>query len=82
MKIYVHVWTLEADSEQFFEVDHECCTRGHHLKTEKRPVKSSIFYKFCPNLLNGGIDEDRAPAKQTAELAALALIRHSDSNSN
>ena len=24
-----------------------------------------IFYKFCPNLLNGGIDEDRAPAKQS-----------------
>ena len=24
-----------------------------------------VFYKFCPNLLNGGIDEDRAPAKQS-----------------
>ena len=24
-----------------------------------------FFFKFCPNLLNGGIDEDRAPAKQS-----------------
>ena len=24
-----------------------------------------FFYKFCPNLLNGGIDEDRAPAKRS-----------------
>ena len=25
----------------------------------------ALFYKFCSNLLNGGIDEDRAPAKQS-----------------
>ena len=24
-----------------------------------------FFYKFCPNHLNGGIDEDRAPAKRS-----------------
>ena len=24
-----------------------------------------LFYKFCPNLLNGGVDDDRAPAKQS-----------------
>ena len=24
-----------------------------------------FFYKFCPKLLNGGIDEDRAPTKQS-----------------
>ena len=24
----------------------------------------TFFFKFCPNVLNGGIDEDRALAKQ------------------
>ena len=28
-------------------------------------VLSILFYKFCPNLLNGGIDVDRAHAKQS-----------------
>ena len=28
-------------------------------------VLEIFFYKFCPNLLSGGIDEDRALAKQS-----------------
>ena len=33
------------------------------LKKQFMPI--TFFYKFCPNLLNGGIDEDRALAKQS-----------------
>ena len=29
------------------------------------PVNTIFFFNFCPNLLNEGSDEDRAPAKQS-----------------
>ena len=34
------------------------------IATTRYCVYCFFFIKFCPNLLNGGIDEDRAPAKQ------------------